>query len=69
MEIAIDTTKSECIIELTTTYGRFGGNKLLAVINEKEEALGRRLDRDEILREYRALDDELFPMLMSRRGK
>jgi hypothetical protein len=69
MEIAIDTTKSDCLIDLTMSYGKFGGNKFLESVNEKEEALGRRLDREEILREYRALDDELFPMLMSRRGK
>jgi len=69
METVINTTKSDCLIDLTLSYGKFGGNRLLKAINEKEEILGRRLDRDEILREYRALDDELFPMLMSRRGK
>lgn len=69
METMIDTTKSDCLIDIMMTYGKWGSNKFLEVINEKEDALGRRLSRDEILREYRVLDDELFPMLMSRRGK
>ncbi|HZY25430.1 MAG TPA: hypothetical protein VFE71_06360 [Bacteroidales bacterium] len=57
------------MIDLNMSYGEWGEKRLIENINEKEEALGRRLDRDEILREYRALDEELFPMLMSRRGK
>ena len=65
----MDTTKSDCLIDLNMSYGEWGEKRLIENINEKEEALGRRLDRDEILREYRALDEELFPMLMSRRGK
>jgi len=69
METLIDSTKSDCLTDLTMSYGKHSANKFLKTINEKEEVLGRRLDREEILREYRALDDELFLMLMSRRGK
>lgn len=69
METMIDTTKSDCLIDLTMSYGRFGGNRFLKAVNEREELLHRRLDRDEILRVYRETDNDLFPMLISRKGK
>lgn len=51
------------------SYGKSEEIRFLDAIAEKEKSLGRRLNREEILKEYRALDDELFPMLITRRGK
>ena len=69
METLIDSTKSDCLIDLTMSYGKFGGNKFLETVNEKEASIGRRLDIDEILDAYRETDNELFPLLMTRKGK
>jgi hypothetical protein len=65
----MDNTKNYCVLDLTMSYGRFGGNRLIEVLNAKEEKLCRRLERDEILEAYQQIDNELFPMLMSRKGK
>jgi hypothetical protein len=69
MESLMIKTKSDCIIDLTMSYGKSEEIRFLDAIAEKEKSLGRRLSREEILKEYRALDDELFPMLITRRGK
>jgi len=69
MESLTNKTKSDCIIDLTMSYGKLGKIRFLDAIAEREKLLGRRLNREEILKEYRALDDELFPMLITRRGK
>jgi hypothetical protein len=65
----VESTKIDCVIDLTMSYEKFGSTSFLENVNERESSLGRRLTRDELLHEYRTLDDELFPMLMSRRGK
>jgi hypothetical protein len=65
----VESTKSDCMIDLNMSYGKYGSNRFLENVNEREESLGRRLNREELLREYQILDTELFPMLMSRRLK
>jgi hypothetical protein len=66
---AVESTKSDCMIDLNMSYGKYGSTRFLENINERESSLGRRLTREELLQEYRLLDTELFPMLMSRRLK
>ena len=67
--IVIETTKSDCMLDLTINYGRYAGNRFSKACNEHEEALGRKLMREEILEEYREIDEELCRKLLARAGK
>jgi hypothetical protein len=62
----IDTTKSDCLIDLDVSYGRYGSQRLSQAITEKEQYLGRRMTRDEILAEYREIDAELCRICLTR---
>jgi hypothetical protein len=65
----IETTKSDCMLDLTLNYGRYAGNRFSNACNEREEALGRKLLREEILEIYREIDAELCQKVMTRAGK
>jgi len=67
--MTMDTTKSDCLLDLTLNYGRYAGNRFSKACNEHEEALGRKLLREEILEEYRKIDEELCRKLLTRQGK
>jgi hypothetical protein len=69
MMIQYDTTRNDCLLDLTMSYGRYAANKLSQAVNEREEALGRKLSRDEVLRAYREIDEQLCRTLMTRQGK
>jgi hypothetical protein len=65
----IDSTKSDCLIDLTMSYGRHASQRLSYALNEKEQSFGRKLHREEILEEYRRIDEELCQKVMTRAGK
>jgi hypothetical protein len=65
----IDSTKSDCLIDLMVSYGRHASQRLSYALNEKEQSLGRKLHREEILEEYRRIDEELCQKVMTRAGK
>jgi hypothetical protein len=67
--ITIDTTKSDCMIELDVSYGRYGSQRLSKAITEKEQYLGRRMTREEILHLYHEIDEQLCRTVMTRAGK
>lgn len=67
--MTMDTTKSDCLLDLTLNYGRYAGNRFSKACNEHEEALGRKLLREEILEKYRKIDEELCQKLLTRQGK
>ena len=67
--MTMETTKSDCSLDLNMSYGRFASNRLSEAINEKEQSLNRRLTREEILEEYRRIDEELCQKVMTRQGK
>ena len=64
-----DSTKNDCLVDLDVSYGRYGSQRLTKAINDKEQLLGRKLLRQEILAEYRAIDEELCRICLSRQSK
>jgi hypothetical protein len=67
--ITFDSTKSDCLLDLTMSYGRFASTRLAKVINEREEVLGRKLERNEILDAHREIDEQLSQTLLTRQSK
>jgi hypothetical protein len=63
------STRSDCTLDLTMSYGRFAGIRLTKAINEREQELDRRLSRDEVLDMYHEIDQELSRTLLTRQGK
>jgi hypothetical protein len=63
------STKADCMLDLTMSYGRYAANKLSQAIDEKEQLLGRKLERNEILDAYREIDEQLCRTVMTRQGK
>jgi len=63
------STRADCLLDLTVSYGRFASSRLSKSLNEKEQSLDRKLTREEILEEYRRIDEELCQKVMTRAGK
>ena len=67
--MTFDNTRNDCLLDLNITYGRFASIRLSQVINDREQELDRKLSREEILRAYREIDEQLCRALMTRQGK
>lgn len=63
------STRADCMLDLAVSYGRYASRILSKRLNEKEKTLGRKLERGEILTEYRLIDEELCQKVMTRQGK
>ena len=63
------STRADCLLDLTMSYGRFASNRLSNALNDRKQVLGRKLQREEILAEYREIDAELCQKVMTRAGK
>jgi hypothetical protein len=46
------STRADCMLDLAVSYGRYASRILSKRLDEKEETLGRKLERQEILTEY-----------------
>jgi hypothetical protein len=63
------STRADCLLDLAMSYGGYASRMLSKRLYEKEETLGRKLERGEILTEYRLIDEELCQKVMTRAGK
>jgi hypothetical protein len=59
----------DCELDLELNYSKTASFLLMNTVIEKENILGRKLSKEEILDEYRKLDNKYFVMLMTGRGK
>lgn len=62
-------TRANCLLDLNMSYGRYASHRLSKTLNEKEQALNRKLTREEILEIYREIDESLCRTVMTRTGK
>jgi hypothetical protein len=63
------STRADCMLDLALSYGRYASRILSKRLNEKEEILNRKLSREEVLCEYRAIDEELCRTCLTRQSK
>jgi hypothetical protein len=63
------STRTDCMLDLAMSYGRYASRILSKRLDEKEETLGRKLERQEILTEYRLIDEELCMKCLTRQSK
>lgn len=59
----------DCELDLELNYSQPASFLLMKTVIDKEAMLGRKLNKEEILDEYRKVDNRYFMMLMTGRGK
>jgi hypothetical protein len=59
----------DCELDLELTYSQPASTQLMKTVIEKENTLGRKLSKEEIIEEYRKVDNRYFMMFMTGRGK
>ena len=64
-----DNTRNDCILDLNITYGKFASIRLSKIINEREQELDSKMTMEEILKEYRLINEELCRTCLTRLSK